>query len=70
MVANINKLKGKITENRYSIKTLSKELGMCEASLSRKINNKESEFTISESWKIKELLHLTNEEYLNIFFGV
>lgn len=70
MVANINKLKGKITENRTSIRRLSKEMGMCEASLGRKINNKDSEFTISESWKIKELLHLTNEEYLNIFFGV
>lgn len=70
MVTNINKLKGKITENRYSLKSLSKEIGMCETSLIRKINNKNSEFTISESWKVKELLHLTNEEYLNIFFGV
>ena len=69
MVANIDKLKGKIVENRYSFKKLSEEIGICEMSLRRKINNKESEFTITESWKVKELLHLTNNEYLNIFFG-
>lgn len=70
MVANINKLKGKIKENEFSFKSLSEKLGICETSLRRKINEEKSEFTLSESWKVKELLHLTNEEYLNIFFGV
>lgn len=69
MVANINKLKGKITENRYTIKSLSKEIGMCETTLRNKLYNENSEFYVSESWKLKEVLNLSIEEYLNIFYG-
>ena len=68
MVANINKLKGKITENEYTFKTLSEELGMCETTLRRKINDKNAEFTISEGWKLKNKLKMSIEEYLNIFY--
>ena len=68
MVQNINKLKGKITENGYTIKRLASEVGLCEASLRRKINDK-AEFTLSETLKVKEKLHLTSQEYLDIFFG-
>lgn len=68
MVQNINKLKGKITENGYTIKTLASEVGLCEASLRRKINDK-SDFTLSETLKIKDKLNLTSQDYLDIFFG-
>lgn len=68
MVQNINKLKGKITENGYTIKTLSAEIGLCETSLRRKINDK-SDFTLSESLKVKDRLHLSTDDYLDIFFG-
>ena len=68
MVYNINKMKGKITENGYNMKTLSKELGMCEITLRRKINNK-SEITIAESLKIKDILNLTDKEYTELFFN-
>ena len=68
MVQNINKLKGKITENGYNIKTLATEIGICETSLRRKINEK-SEFSIAESLIIKDKLNLSNIDYLDIFFG-
>lgn len=68
MVQNINKLKGKITENGYTIKTLATEVGLCETSLRRKIND-QSEFTLSESLKVKEKLRLSSQDYLDIFFG-
>ena len=68
MVNNINKLKGKIAENNYTIKRLSKEIGMSETTLRKKINDDSSEFSISESEKIRKKLNLTIEEFLNIFF--
>lgn len=68
MVQNINKLKGKITENGYTIKTLASEVGLCETSLRRKINDK-SDFTLSETLKVKDKLNLTSQDYLDIFFG-
>lgn len=69
MVQNINKLKGKITENGYNLKSLSKEMDLCELTLRRKINNNNSEFTLSESLKIKKILNISNQDYLEIFFG-
>lgn len=68
MVQNTNKLKGKIAENGYTIKGLASEIGLCEASLRRKLNQK-SEVTIDESIKIKDKLNLSSEDYLEIFFG-
>lgn len=69
MVQNINKLKGKITENGYSIKTLAPKVGLCEVTLRKKINNNNSEFLLSESLLIKEVLNLSNKDYIDIFFG-
>ena len=68
MVQNVNKLRGKITENGYTIKTLATEVGLCETSLRRKIND-QSEFTLNETLKVKDKLHLTSQDYLDIFFG-
>ena len=68
MVQNINKLKGKITENGYSIETLAPIMKMCVTSLRRKINGK-SEFSISESLVVKDKLNLSNKDYIDIFFG-
>jgi hypothetical protein len=69
MVQNVNKLKGKITENGYNLKNLSKAMDLCELTLRRKINNSNSEFTLSESLKIKKILNISNQDYLEIFFG-
>lgn len=68
MVANINKLNGRITENGYTKKSFAKEFGITEATLRKKIKEKDNDFTISESLKVKELLNLSNSDYLEIFF--
>ena len=69
MVKNINKLKGKITEREYTMKSLSKELGMSDTTIRRKICNESSDFSVGESLEIKQLLNLSMGEYLDIFFG-
>lgn len=69
MVKNINKLKGKMAEEGYTMKSLSKKTGMSETTLRRKISFEEHDFTIDESIKVKKLLKMTDEEYLYIFFG-
>ena len=69
MVFNVDKLKGKIKENRYSRVGFAKTLGMCDTTLGRKMEDAKYDFTISESLEVKEKLNLTTTEYLEIFFG-
>lgn len=69
MVANLDKLIGKIAEKRYTRGRFAEAMGMSEQTLRLKMNSEEYEFTISESIKAKDLLHLTTEEYLEIFIN-
>ena len=69
MVFNVDKLKGKIKENRYSRVRFAETLGMCDTTLGRKMEDAKYDFTISESLEVKEKLNLTTTEYLEIFFG-
>lgn len=69
MVHNINKLKGKITENGYTADTFASKLGLCRITVTKKIKKENSDFSISESLKIKDILNLSTEDYLDIFFG-
>lgn len=69
MVANKNKLIGKIAENGYTKQSFAKAMGISEVTSRLKINSDEYEFTISESLKAKEVLHLTTDEYLDIFIN-
>lgn len=68
MVQNANKLKGKIIENGYTIKTLASEVDLCEITLRRKING-DAVVSIEESLKIKNKLNLSTQDYIDIFFG-
>ncbi len=67
MVKNINRLKGKIAENDYTMLRLSQDMGMTETTLRNKINKPEADFSIGESEKLSHLLGLTMEEYIHIF---
>ena len=67
MVANKNKLKGKMAENEYGMSKLAQAMGLAEATVRLKMNSDKYEFTLSESVKIKNLLNLTDAEYLEIF---
>lgn len=69
MVANINKLKGKKAEINITYKTIADTLGMTEVTLRKKLFDDDAEFVISETLIIKDLLKLSNKEYLDIFFG-
>lgn len=69
MVANKNKLMGKIVENGYSRQDFAKAMGMSEVTRRLKMESADYEFTIGESLKAKELLHLTTDEYLEIFIN-
>ena len=69
MVANKNKLLGKIAENGYTRKAFAEAMGMSVQSLALKIKSKAYEFTIGESLKAKEILHLSVDEYLDIFIN-
>ena len=69
MVANKNKLRGKMAENEVTVAKLAKELNLAEATIRLKTNSDKYEFTLSESVKIKELLNLTDFEYLDIFIN-
>lgn len=46
---------------------LGEKIGLSPQSMSYKINNSR-EFTLSELWKIREALSLTDEELIRIFF--
>lgn len=68
MVQNVNKFKAKMIENNYNFKSLSTDVELCETSLRRKVSGK-SDFTLNESLKVKDKLHLSSQDYLDIFFG-
>jgi DNA-binding XRE family transcriptional regulator len=67
MVANKNKLRGKMAENEVTVAKLAQELELAEATVRLKINSEKYEFTLSESITIKKLLMLSDAEYLEIF---
>lgn len=69
MVANKNKLMGKIVENGYTQQSFAVAMGKSVMTLRSKINSENYEFTISESVKARDLLHLTTDEYLEIFIN-
>ena len=69
MVANKKKLIGKMAEEEYTKQKLAKALGMSAPTLRAKIESPDAEFSISESLSAKDILHLTDEEYLEIFIN-
>ena len=62
-----NILKLKIKDKKLNYQKLAKELRISESGLNKKINGK-NYFTQSEIYKIKELLELTDNELMKIFF--
>lgn len=66
---NINKLKGKIVEKETSITKLAQEMGIDRSTLYRKLNNHGYSLSIKEANQIVEILDLTKEESMAIFFN-
>lgn len=65
---NVNKLKGKITEKEMNVEGVAKSIGIDRSSLYRKLNNAEK-ISIGEAIRIKDVLNLTDEEAMEIFFN-
>ncbi len=67
MKTNMQKLKGKIIEKGFSQETLAIAINMNKATLNRKLQNGEK-FTVGEANKIVQVLGLTYQEAMEIFF--
>ncbi len=61
------KLQAKMKENGYTIKTLSKKVGLSHTGLFNKIHNKK-EFVVSEVQLIGQVLCLNEKDIREIFF--
>lgn len=68
-MVNLNKLKGKIVENGYSIEAVAKRIGINKSTFYRKMNENGDNFSIKEANAIVELLKLSNSEAVAIFFA-
>ena len=69
VLVNIDKLKGKIREKRFTIGSLAAAIGINPATLYRKFENGGVSFTIGEVTAIAKALSLTYEEINEIFFA-
>lgn len=63
---NIDKLNGKMAENRMNREMLAEKLGINRSSMYRKLDNADK-ITIGEAKKIKKALSLSDEEACEIF---
>ncbi|PWM26741.1 MAG: phage repressor protein [Limosilactobacillus fermentum] len=67
---NANKLKGKIVENGLTVSELALKIGVDSSTMYRKISAKNGDkMLIREVKEIIEILHLTDEEAVSIFFN-
>jgi predicted transcriptional regulator len=68
-VVNVNKLKGKIVENGFTIEGFADKLGIDRSTLYRKIGGKCEKVTIKEANQMKAELNLSSEDAGSIFFS-
>jgi len=64
---NSFKIRGKIVENGLTQTALADELGLSQSTLSQKINGYRP-ITRLELIKLKEVLQLTDDEFIELFF--
>ena len=67
-MVNVQLLRGKIEEKGINVAEVATQMGMDKATLYRRLSNAET-FTIGEVGKIAEILHLTHDEAVSIFFN-
>ena len=64
----LNKLKAKIVENGTNVEAVADFIGIDRSSMYRKMNNFDK-ITIGEATKLKECLHMTDDEATDIFLS-
>lgn len=67
-MVNVDLLRSKITEKRTNVSEIAAQMGVDKATLYRRIADSDS-FTIGEASKITEILNLTHDEAISIFFS-
>lgn len=65
---NVNKLKGKMVENEFTVEKLANKIGIDRATFYRRLNSNGETFTIKEANLISIALGLTADEVNAIFF--
>lgn len=68
-MTNMDKLRGKLAENRVTIDELADRIGVTRSTIYRKMSKNGDAFTVGEANRIVEILHLTAEEAISIFFA-
>lgn len=69
MVVDIKKLKDKIEQNKFSNESFSKQIGIDQSTLYRKLKNNGEPFLIREVYAIIDTLKLDELEVTEIFFS-
>lgn len=69
MFVNINKLKAKLVERSMSVEDLAQKMGINKATLYRKMGNGGVGFTVKDANLIVDILGLSLQEAMEIFFA-
>jgi transposase-like protein len=69
MFVNVDKLHGKIKEMRTNVVEIAAKMGIDKSTLYRKLNNNGAGLTVKDAQQLVEILQLTDEEALLIFFA-
>lgn len=69
-MVNVNKLKGKIVENGYTIPEIAEKVGLDKSTFYRKLNAEGETFTIREANDICKALKLSKQDAMDIFFSL
>ena len=67
-MVDTRRLRDKIEEKRTNVSEIAMQMGIDKATLYRRISNSDS-FTIGEAGKIAEILDLSHDEAVSIFFS-
>lgn len=67
-MVDVNKLMGKIAENKLSISKLAEKMNVDKSTMYRRFGNEGEQFTIKEADFIAKELHLSKDEAIAIFF--
>jgi transcriptional regulator with XRE-family HTH domain len=69
MFVNVDKLHGKIRELRLSVADVAEKMGIDRSTLYRKLGNNGAGLTVKDAQMLVEILHLTEQEAVEIFFA-
>ena len=69
MLVNVNKIHGKLKELVLTVEDVAKRMGIDRSTLYRKLNNNGAGLTVKDAQMLVEILQLTQQEAVDIFFA-